>query len=160
MLKAFNQLVPNAELHLIGGAGNKTEEQYIRRLKKIYSHNQRIIWHGKVESREVNRLIAQFDIMVHPAIFLEVFGLTIAEALALGKPVIATRCGGAEMQIKDGLNGWLVEPNNADALRDILGKIINHPEILLTISKNRPFCVQSIEDHVKKLIDLYEEHRS
>ena len=75
-------------------------------------------------------LISQFDIMIHPTISLEVFGLNIAEALALGKPVIATQCGGAEMQIRDAVNGFLVPPNDIEALKKAIMKIVKEPAII------------------------------
>ena len=86
---------------------------------------------------------------------LEIFGLNISESLLMHKPVLATRCGGAEMQIRDGENGWLVEPNNAIALREKMHQIVQEGINLdmNTISSG----VISIEEHVKELITLYEE---
>lgn len=153
MLAAFSQLTANAELHIIGGAGNKSEERYMQNLKKQYFHNSSIMWHGKIEPLEVSRLIIRFDVLIHPTIFLEVFGLNIAEALAINKPVIATRCGGAEMQIIDGVNGFLVEPNNVFALKQAIEKYLTKP---LDIS-NTPILVKPMENHVKELIKIYEE---
>ena len=158
MLAAFSQLSTNAELHIIGGAGNKTEERYMQRLKIISRHNPRIIWHGKVKPPEVNRLITQFDIMVHPTICLEVFGLNIAEALALGKPVIATRCGGPEMQVEDGVNGWLVKPNNANDLVEKISYVIIHLGEIYRLSDK--ICQPvSIEEHTKKLLSVYSNNQ-
>ena len=72
----------------------------------------------------------------------------------MGKPVLATRCGGAEMQLEDGVNGWLVEPNNPEALKLKMEKVINE------FFFNQPFLsrkVVSIEEHCKTLTKLYEE---
>ena len=157
LLAAFDQLGREANLHVVGGAVNKTEVRYMQKLVRKYRHNHRIIWHGKVESHEVSNLICQFDVMIHPAIYMEVFGLNIAEALALGKPVIATRCGGAEMQIKDGVNGWLVEPNNVGAIKDAITNRILHPESVSKLALNCKSNVNSIEDHIHRLTDLYEK---
>jgi glycosyltransferase involved in cell wall biosynthesis len=160
MLAAFNQIQPGAELHIIGGAGNNTERRYMEQLRKEYSANDTITWHGKLQPGEINGLIAQFDVMVHPAIFLEVYGLSIAEALAMGKPVLATRCGGAEMQIEEGRNGWLVEPNSVSALRKAVQKVIDHPESIPNNQNEISSHVVNIEDHIKKLIGLYNEYKN
>lgn len=45
----------------------------------------------------------------------EGFGLTVSEALWKGTPVVATNVGGIPLQISDGHNGFLVEPNDLDA---------------------------------------------
>ncbi len=124
MLEAFHRLNGSAELHVIGGAGNNPENRYMNVLIKRYKADTRIIWHGKIDHSRVNDLITQFDIMIHPSIYLEVFGLNIAESLVMGKPVIATRCGGAEMQVKDGVNGLLVKPNDIQALKHEMMKVI------------------------------------
>ncbi|WP_288179860.1 glycosyltransferase family 4 protein, partial [Bacteroides sp. CAG:633] len=117
LLQAFSLVNnPHIELHLIGGTGNKTERRYEHQLKTQYSSDPRIIWHGKVTPEQIFNTIQNFHVLIHPTICLEIFGLNIAEALAMGKPVLATRCGGAEMQIEEGVNGWLVEPNDVEEL--------------------------------------------
>ncbi len=50
----------------------------------------------------------------------EAFGRAMAEALAMGCPVIATRFGGALDLVKEGFNGWLVDPGDAAGLSDRL----------------------------------------
>lgn len=156
LLQAFSLVNnPHIELHLIGGTGNKTERRYEHQLKNQYSSDPRIIWHGKVTPEQVFNIIRDFHVLVHPTICLEIFGLNIAEALAMGKPVLATRCGGSEMQIEEGVNGWLVEPNDVEELTNKLQEIavhINHYKPENSTSK-----VISIQEHCKSLIRIYEE---
>lgn len=156
LLQAFSLVNnPRIELHLIGGTGNKTERRYEHQLKKQYVSDSRIVWHGKVTPKQVFNTIRNFHVLVHPTICLEIFGLNIAESLAMGKPVLATRCGGAEMQIKEGVNGWLVESNNVEELTKKIQEIavhINHHKLDNSTSK-----VISIQEHCKSLIRIYEE---
>ena len=151
MLDAFNRINCEAELHIIGGSENKGEELYKQRQQKKYRLNSHIIWHGKVEREQIFNIIQQYDIMIHPAICLEIFGLNIAEALAMCKPVIATRCGGAEMQIKNGINGWIIEPNDVNELKNKIETIISEP--LVHMVKIESSCAKdfSIEEHVRQL---------
>lgn len=155
LLDAFSGMADSSrvELHIIGGAGNKGEQRYMDGLKRRYTLPN-IVWHGKVPADKVFDTIRDFDVMVHPAIYLEVFGLNIAEALAMNKPVLATRCGGAEMQIIEGENGWLVAPNNIETLREKMNEIVEHG---IAIGKNM-LCtgVNAIDNHVKDLIQVYE----
>ena len=159
MLEAFSALHGNAGLHIIGGVVGKNEQRYMEKLEKKYRNNQRIIWHGKVESNRIYEQIAQYDVMIHPAICLEVFGLNVAEALSLGKPVIATRCGGPEIQIQDGVNGWLVMPNDVGALEQALQKFVRGGEAIKNFrvihSDKKPI---TIDKHVNKLIKVYEKN--
>ena len=156
LLEAFNGIAnpDRAELHIIGGAGNKGEQRYMERLQRKYTSSN-IVWHGKVPADNVFNTIKDFDVMVHPAIYLEVFGLNIAEALAMNKPVLATRCGGAEMQIVDGENGWLVAPNDVGALRMKMDEIVTHGIKMDTESLHEG--VVGIDEHVKDLMKVYEK---
>ena len=89
-----------------------------------------------------------FHCLVHPAIYLEVFGLNIAEALQAGKYVIASRCGGAEMQIRNNSDGILVEPNDVKALTHAMEHFASQP-------KSSTSNVINIHQHIDNLIDLY-----
>lgn len=150
LLKAFSSIDnPNIKLHLIGGAGTKAEQRYMKRLQRQYRKDNRIIWHGKIPYDQMSDLIKEFDCLVHPAIYLEVFGLNIAEALQFGKHVIATRCGGAEMQIHSDSEGLLVEPNNKEAMAHAIKQFISHPHISSAI-------VKDTAQHVEELINLYQ----
>ncbi len=155
LLEAFHRVDnPCIEMHMIGGSGNKTEMRYERLLKSRYANDVRIVWHGKVQPEEVYRIIEPFHVSSSSS-YMEIFGLNIAESLAMGKPVLATRCGGAEMQIIDGENGWLVPTNDVEAMAQKI------KEIAETLNDYDPETsarrVISIKEHVQSLNKLYEE---
>ncbi len=153
LLSAFHQLEGDGiRLHLVGGAGNKTEKRYMKALQKAYGADTRIIWHGKIEQQKLPALIRDWHVMVMPSICLEVYGLTISEALILGKPVLSTRCGGAEMQIAEGRNGWLVPPNSTAALYEKMKWLLREQP---TLPMDIP--VNLLNTHVQQIIGLYEE---
>ncbi len=152
LLEAFSSLHPaQSELHLIGDLNGR----YQQRLLNKYKGHSNIIFHGKIEPDQVAESIRQFDVLVHPAIYLEVFGLNMSESLWEGKPVIATRCGGAEMQIEDGENGILVTPNSVTALQNAMQSMIDNPEEVSKMSRKASKKVINITDHVKNLCEFY-----
>ena len=55
------------------------------------------------------------DLVVHPP-EREPFGRVVAEAMAMGKPVVAVNAGGPSEIIRSGTDGWLVPPGNAEAM--------------------------------------------
>lgn len=155
MLEAFAGLSPETyELHIVGGAGTKLERRYLAKLQQQYA-SVNTIWHGAKSHDEIPQYLASCDVMLHPAIFLEVFGLTIAEALAVGRPVIATRCGGAEEQISDEENGFLVPPNNPAALANKIEHLLNEPSEIMRLAFNIQ-QVMSMEKHVNALSKIYD----
>lgn len=152
LLEAFSQISNNqCELHLIGDINGKYEKNLVNKYKK----NNHIIFHGKINPDKIYTKIKDYDIMIHPTICLEVFGLNIAEALSLSKPVIATRSGGPEMQIEDNINGLLIPPNNVKSIKEAIIWMINHTDEVTEMSKKAPFYVISITEHVKSLFKIY-----
>ena len=124
------------ELHIIGDAESSgPSRRYDLKTQKM-SIGRNIIYHGRLPNDKIESVIKDMHVMVHPAIFLEVYGISIAESLSIGRPILATRCGGAEMQIRDGVNGWLVEPNDVAGLRAKIIDIINHKERIPIMSAN------------------------
>lgn len=62
-------------------------------------------------------LLSIFDVFVLPSLE-EGFSIALVEAMLMGKPVVATRCGGPEEIMIDGLHGYLVQPRNEEALSE------------------------------------------
>lgn len=154
LLKAFVQLDSSrCELHIVGDVSDR----YASHLQAAYKKYPHIVFHGKISPDQVLDYIRQFDILVHPTICLEIYGLNIAEALSQGKPVIATRCGGAEMQIREKENGLLVEPNDVSGLRDAIQWMLDHPEERQRMAEQAPAGVIAIEEHIRSLRELYQE---
>jgi glycosyltransferase involved in cell wall biosynthesis len=154
MLEAFSNLPHDAyELYIVGGAVTGPDKRYMAKLQRRYA-SINTIWHGAKSHDEIPQYIAACDVMVHPAICLDVFGLTITEALAVGRPVIATRCGGAEAQLRDGENGLLVAPNDPGALSNALMRLVENPELVQKMADN--ICaVNSLDSHIHDLEEIY-----
>jgi glycosyltransferase involved in cell wall biosynthesis len=68
---------------------------------------------------DVRGSIAACDVMVLPS-HGETFSLSVLESMALGKPVVMTRTGGAEEQVSEGITGHLFEPGDVAALARLL----------------------------------------
>lgn len=68
-------------------------------------------------------LLAHSEVLVHPS-HSEGFGLAVLEALALGRPVVATRCGGPEEIVEPGRTGLLVPPGEPEALATAISAVL------------------------------------
>jgi glycogen(starch) synthase len=87
---------------------------------------------GAVEQAQLGSLYEGADLCVVPALQYESFSYTCAQAMAAGKPVIATRIGGISETVNDGVTGLIVEPGNADELS----------EAILRLAKDRELCAR------------------
>ena len=82
---------------------------------------------GSLQAKEVRMLYTAADIFVLPSL-VEGDPLVTLEAMASGKPVIATKVGGIPRQVKDGLNGFLIDPANERQLAEKIKYMIDNPD--------------------------------
>ncbi|HEY3113562.1 MAG TPA: glycosyltransferase [Gemmatimonadaceae bacterium] len=114
LIEAFNKSFatePTVFLVIIGdGAERDRLENRVREL----GLTNRVQFLGQLTRADVVQQISMTDAFVLPSLY-ETFGVALIEALALGKPVVATRSGGPDSVVrpKDGL---LVQPGNTDQL--------------------------------------------
>lgn len=72
------------------------------------------------ERRDAARLVATADVFALPSRRPEPFGMALVEAMALGRPVVATDAGGPREIVTDGVDGLLVPPGDPRALADAI----------------------------------------
>src|SRR5262249_31181034 len=83
---------------------------------------------GFVAHERVHELYARAAVVVCPS-RSEGFGLVCAEAMAHGRPVIATRVGGLVDLVRDRETGLLVPPGSPGALRAAIDRLLSDPEL-------------------------------
>ncbi len=89
----------------------------------------------------------------------EAFGKVAVEAMAMGKPVIATRHGGSLETIVENSTGWLVEPSNSLDMADVIQRVITDKDLLIaTGAKGRKWALDNFTAFrmCEKTCDLYE----
>lgn len=89
---------------------------------------------GRVGEQTLHALYAGSDVFLHPTRF-EGSSLVTLEAMAHGLPVIATRAGGIPDKVKDGVNGYLVNPGDVEALSGAIVKMAKAPDDMTRMSR-------------------------
>ena len=74
------------------------------------------------------------DVVVHASTRPEPFGLTIVEAMACAKPVVAAAAGGAAELFQDGRDALGHPPGDADALAAAVGRLVDDPALPARLS--------------------------
>ncbi len=131
--KGFDILIPayarllktHPDTHLTV-MGDGPEKENIIQLAADLGISDKVTFTGTYVRREFAGRLADSDIFVLPS-RSETFGLVYAEALAAGVPVVSTKCGGPEDFIDDS-NGLLVNVDDADALAEAMGTMIDNPD--------------------------------
>jgi glycosyltransferase involved in cell wall biosynthesis len=82
---------------------------------------------GRLSAVQALEALNECDVFVLPSL-TEAMPTSVLEAMCFGKPVVASRVGGVLEQVEDGMNGFLVEPGNAEQLGERISFLLGHPE--------------------------------
>ncbi len=113
LLQAFKIVTSETDAILVvAGSGN---QKPYKDLSSGLSIANRVEFTGFVDDVTLRKLYSICDVYVCPS-RLEGFGLTILDAMAAGKPVVATNAGGIPEVVEPGQNGFLVQSNDENEL--------------------------------------------
>jgi len=105
---------------------------------------------------QVASLFAAFDVFILPSAN-EGTPVTAIEALAAGKPVVATRVGGIPDVVRDGEDGFLVAPGDVDAIAERLAQLATDPQLRARMGEaararvRERYSVERLVDDVDRL---------
>jgi glycosyltransferase involved in cell wall biosynthesis len=150
-------LAQNRDVHfvLVGEGANR--EQYMKDAVAIGLQDH-ITWTGMVDDPFGEGVFQAADVVCQFSRWEEVFGWMIAEAMAHGKPVVATRVGGIPELITNGVSGHLVDRGDARAMSDRILELLNDPVLRMRMGDagretvSRKFDLRS---NVAQLINSY-----
>ncbi len=97
----------------------------IERVAAASGLGSRMIVPGRVPDAELHAWYDAADLFVHPTLY-EGSSLVTLEAMAHGRPIIATRAGGLPDKVTPGDNGWLVDPDRPDQLAEAISDALHH----------------------------------
>jgi N-acetyl-alpha-D-glucosaminyl L-malate synthase BshA len=150
-----------ARLLMVGDGPERPKAEW---LANTHGIAQDVHFVGK--QNDMSELLAISDVLLLPS-ELESFGLVALEAMACEVPVIATRVGGIPEVVRDGVDGFLYEVGDIQAMADGCLSILTNPQVRDNLGKaarehaTREFCASKI---VLQYEDLYartiEEARS
>jgi glycosyltransferase involved in cell wall biosynthesis len=84
---------------------------------------------GWLSQEELPEYYRAADICVVPSLVQEGWPIVGVEAMAAGRPVVASRIGGLQFMVSDGATGLLCEPGNAEELATCLQRLLGDPEL-------------------------------
>ncbi len=155
------QQVPSAHLHIAGEI--QSEPIYVEKIKKwIRTNNldQQIIFTGSLSEEEIIHEFALCSLLVLPSA-QETAPMVIAQAMAAGKPIVATRVGGVEEMVgADFDRGFLVEVDNIEGLSMAMIQLLLEPGLKEKMGKNgRTFAQENyhLDQIAHKTRDIYHQ---
>lgn len=124
---------PNTKLMIVGRG------EYEQRLKKEIDYSNlgdNVVLTGRIDNLETPKYYNAADIFLMPTLRIEGLPFVLLEAMACGKPVIASQIGGNTSVVRDKENGLLVQPGNVDELADGISLLLNNEELARGLSSS------------------------
>lgn len=150
LILAVNKL-PKVKLKIIGDGPLKSE------LARIAALNIEFL--GYKNPTEIKNLVGQAKFMIIPAIWPENNPISVLEAMALGKPIMATDLGGLPELVDEGKGGWLYRPGDVDNLSEKIKLLyFDLDKIKQFGAYNRAKTAKEYNaaKHYRQLISIYE----
>ena len=138
----------------IGGVGENERLQAII-AEPFFKSN--IEYYGWVDDNIKRQLLQEADVFILPSHY-EGLPVSILEAMAFRKPIIATDVGGVSSIVKNGVNGWLLHPKNLKELDTVFAEIFDNRPLLYSYGLNsyREASKYSSKEIIKVLSNVYE----
>ena len=154
MIKASEKI--NARVKIFGP--NYGFKQHLLNEIKNKNLENKVELNPTVEEMEKENVFNQAKIFVLPSIY-EGFPTVLLEAMAYGKPIVATRLPSTLEVIKEGKNGFLVNPNSPEELAAKVNILLKNQKLRERMSEQNIKDVKKYDwtKTIKKIEKIYEE---
>ncbi len=160
LLYAYERLlneIPDARLIVVGAYTREDAEPFMH-----YARERGLseVWfEGRVSRTDLIRYYRTCDVFCAPSTGFESFGIVLLEAMAAGKPIVATDIAGYRTVLEDGKEGWMVPPEDEVALVDALGGLLRNPPLRAAMGSAGQRKAASYDWHLvaRRVLDVYEQ---
>jgi len=151
--KDLKKVVPDAKLKIVGDG--KLKNEIFELVKKENIDDIEFV--GRVPNSKIGEILNTSDIFINPS-NKDNMPLSLFEALACGLAVISTNVGGIPDYITDGINGFLIEPNNKEQLTNKILYVLNNQAEVQKIIDNgyQTFEKLTLRNLKSEYLKLYE----
>ena len=122
---------PNVRFELVGDCDDNPDSISFDTLSS-WNTAKNITWHGA--QSDVRPFLNACHIYVLPS-YREGTPRSVLEAMAVGRPIITTDAPGCRETVTPGLNGFLVPPGDAGALKNAMQHFLDHPDLIQEMGK-------------------------
>jgi glycosyltransferase involved in cell wall biosynthesis len=136
LIEALAKSPENVAVILVGDA-LFGEQEYVQQLHQQVANlalENRVKFLGFRD--DIPQLMSACDLIAHTSTAAEPFGRVIVEGMLCGKPVIAAKAGGAMEIVENGVNGFLVTPNQPQELAEVINRCVTEIDKMEVLAKN------------------------
>lgn len=144
-------LLKNEKIKLILGGDGEYLPEAIDLANRL-GISDKVIFPGFISNKDTSDYYNAADIFIFPTLRFESFGIVLAEAMACGKPVVASKIGSIPDVIDDGVNGILVPSGDYSKLAEKIDLLLNDKRISQELSENAKKKAHS-KFGIKRMVD-------
>jgi glycosyltransferase involved in cell wall biosynthesis len=155
VMELVAQQTKEVQLVLVGEGSHQSE---FERLAQELGISQQVTFTGRIQDPMAEGVYAAADVVCQLSRWQEVFGYVIAEAMAFGKPVLASDTGGIPELVEDGVTGFLIQRGNYRGAAEKLIMLLSNADLRKTMgttASHRALQKFDLRRNVRQLIELY-----
>jgi len=131
------------------------EEDLVQAIYRLQKEDSRVRVLDDVGDNELRPVLAKWDAMVVPSLWLESGPQVIYEAFAVKTPILGSRLGGIAELVREGETGFLCAPNSVKELGALLRRFAERPADLRSLRGNIP-PVRTTKDVAEDMLKVYQ----
>ncbi|MBC8263875.1 MAG: glycosyltransferase family 4 protein [Anaerolineales bacterium] len=160
LLRAFAQVkqaVPEARLMVVGAYDKEDKEPFVLYARQHRLRDVRFI--GQVSEDDLPRYYRTCHVFCAPSTGFESFGIILLEAMAAGRPIVASDIDGYRGVLADGEEGLLVQPEDERRLADALVRLLKDPALRERMGRQGQATATDYDWHkvAQQVLDYYRE---
>jgi glycosyltransferase involved in cell wall biosynthesis len=160
---------PDISLRMIGGHAGPSYMKLLRsKCEEMHIANS-VSFLGVRTPKEIKEILLESHVFVLPT-YNDNSPNSLAEAMVLGMPVVASGVGGIPSIVEDGVNGMLCEQKNAEHLANVITRLLNNRALMaelgvnarrVAVARHEPKLVaQTTMDAYRKILDIEGGHKT
>ncbi|GAA4440143.1 hypothetical protein GCM10023188_37040 [Pontibacter saemangeumensis] len=156
VVEAFvNSHIPENGGHLLV-AGGPLDSEFSKQVYKAAKNLAGKQVHFLGEVNDLPKFYSSIDVAINGRRNVEPFGISVAEALGAGKPVLAYYLGGPSEMIQHEKNGWLVDAPTVEAFKNGFNKSLEQKASWIGMGVYAKSCAKtySVAENVDRLLDI------
>jgi len=155
LIDAFHRIPPEQATLDVYGSPDPFPE-YSAGLRQRAEGHPHIQLRGAFEPSRLREVLQGLDLLVVPSLWYENAPAVIQEAYGAGVPVVASRLGALPEKVKEGVQGLLFEPGDAESLARVLSGVLADPGQIVALRQNLRGYRNSFDEHLNRISGLYE----
>ncbi len=146
--------LPDAKLRIVGTGPQEGD------LRLLAKDMKNVSFDGFLSGSKLWDAVRRARVVVVPSVWYEAFGLTALEAMALGRPVIASNLGGLAEIVEDEVSGRIVKAGDVGALARAIKSFTDDPSYANSLgeaARHRALELGDPEEHLERIMEIYRE---